>query len=33
MAGHKDYITDWVWHSNHERPHQANKGRSPLMAA
>ena len=29
----QDYTTDWMWHYNHERPHQANKGRSPLMAA
>lgn len=23
----------WLWHYNHERPHQANKGKPPLMAA
>ncbi|WP_411688443.1 integrase core domain-containing protein, partial [Acinetobacter indicus] len=29
----QDYATNWLWHYNHERPHQANKGRPPLMAA
>ena len=29
----QDYATSWLWHYNHERPHQANKGRPPLMAA
>ncbi|WP_148138449.1 MULTISPECIES: integrase core domain-containing protein, partial [Wohlfahrtiimonas] len=28
-----DYATQWLWHYNHERPHQANQGRPPLMAA
>ncbi|TLT20117.1 transposase, partial [Acinetobacter baumannii] len=25
--------TNWLWHYNHERPHQANKGKPPLRAA
>ncbi|CAB1215625.1 Integrase core domain protein [Acinetobacter bouvetii] len=29
----QDYATSWLWHYNHERPHQANKGGPPLMAA
>jgi len=29
----QDYATNWLWHYNHERPHQANKGKPPLMAA
>ena len=29
----QDYATSWLWHYNHERPHQANKGKPPLMAA
>nr|WP_157819398.1 integrase core domain-containing protein [Moraxella osloensis] len=29
----QDYATNWLRHYNHERPHQANKGRPPLMAA
>ena len=29
----QDYATQWLWHCNHERPHQANKGKPPLMAA
>ncbi|WP_156482467.1 integrase core domain-containing protein, partial [Wohlfahrtiimonas chitiniclastica] len=29
----QDYATQWLWHYNHERPHQANQGRPPLMAA
>ncbi len=29
----QDYATSWLWHYNYERPHQANKGRPPLMAA
>ena len=29
----QDYATSWLWHYNHEKPHHANKGRPPLMAA
>lgn len=29
----QDYATDWLWFYNHERPHKANNGRPPLMAA
>ena len=29
----QDYATSWLWHYNHERTHQANKGKPPLMAA
>ncbi|MCO8103078.1 integrase core domain-containing protein, partial [Acinetobacter indicus] len=29
----QDYATSWLWHYNYERPHQANKGKPPLMAA
>lgn len=29
----QDYATKWLWHYNHERPHQANQGRPPLMVA
>ena len=29
----QDYATQWLWHYNHERPHQANRGKPPLMAA
>ena len=29
----QDYATNWLWHYNHERPHQANKGKPPLRAA
>ncbi|MEQ1230856.1 integrase core domain-containing protein, partial [Acinetobacter junii] len=29
----QDYATNWLWHYNHERQHQANKGKPPLMAA
>ena len=29
----QDYATQWLWHYNHERPHQANGGKPPLMAA
>lgn len=27
------YATQWLWFYNHERPHQANGGKPPLMAA
>ncbi len=33
LAEVQDYATNWLWHYNHERPHEANKGRPPLMAA
>lgn len=29
----QDYATEWLWFYNHERPHKANNGRPPLMAA
>lgn len=29
----QDYATKWLWFYNHERPHQANGGKPPLMAA
>lgn len=29
----QDYATKWLWHYNHERPHTANQGKPPLMAA
>lgn len=29
----QDYATKWLWFYNHERPHKANGGRPPLMAA
>jgi putative transposase len=29
----QDYATRWLWFYNHKRPHQANGGRPPLMAA
>ena len=29
----QNYATKWLWFYNHERPHKANGGRSPLMAA
>lgn len=29
----QDYATKWLWHYNHERPHQANQGKPPLMVA
>ena len=29
----QDYATGWLWFYNHERPHKANNGRPPLMAA
>lgn len=29
----QNYATTWLWHYNHERPHQANNGQPPLMAA
>ncbi|BDM64003.1 transposase [Shewanella sp. NFH-SH190041] len=29
----QDYATKWLWFYNHERPHKANNGRPPLMAA
>ena len=29
----QDYATSRLWHYNHERPHQANRGRPPLMVA
>ncbi|MBP9787029.1 MAG: integrase core domain-containing protein, partial [Acinetobacter sp.] len=28
-----DYATNWLWFYNHERPHKANGGKPPLMAA
>lgn len=27
------YATQWLWHYNYKRPHQANGGKPPLMAA
>ena len=29
----QNYATNWLWFYNHERPHKANGGRPPLMAA
>ena len=29
----QDYATQWLWFYNHQRPHKANGGRPPLMAA
>ena len=29
----QDYVTKWLWFYNNERPHKANGGRPPLMAA
>ena len=29
----QEYATRWLWFYNHERPHKANNGRPPLMAA
>ncbi len=29
----QDYATSWLWFYNNERPHKANGGRPPLMAA
>lgn len=29
----QDYATRWLWFYNHERPHKANGGRPPLVAA
>jgi putative transposase len=29
----QDYATKWLWFYNNERPHKANGGRPPLMAA
>ncbi|RDL42568.1 IS3 family transposase [Marinomonas piezotolerans] len=29
----QDYATEWLWFYNHERPHTANGGKPPLMAA
>lgn len=29
----QNYATKWLWFYNHERPHKANGGRPPLMAA
>ncbi|ELV07406.1 Hypothetical protein F387_01826 [Wohlfahrtiimonas chitiniclastica SH04] len=29
----QNYATKWLWHYNHERPHQANQGKPPLMVA
>jgi putative transposase len=29
----QDYATQWLWFYNNERPHKANGGRPPLMAA
>lgn len=29
----QDYATQWLWFYNHQRPHKANGGKPPLMAA
>lgn len=29
----QEYATKWLWFYNHERPHKANGGRPPLIAA
>ena len=29
----QDYATEWLWFYNHRRPHKANNGKPPLMAA
>ena len=29
----EEYATQWLWFYNHERPHRANNGKPPLMAA
>jgi putative transposase len=29
----QDYATEWLWFYNYERPHTANGGKPPLMAA
>ncbi len=29
----QEYATKWLWFYNHERPHKANGGKPPLMAA
>ena len=29
----QNYAINWLWFYNHERPHKANGGRPPLMAA
>lgn len=29
----QDYATKWLWFYNHQRPHKANGGNPPLMAA
>ena len=29
----QEYATQWLWFYNHERPHKANNGRLPLLAA
>lgn len=29
----QDYATQWLWFYNHRRPHKANGGKPPLMAA
>ena len=29
----QDYATNWLWFYNNERPHKANGGKPPLMAA
>ena len=29
----QNYATKWLWFYNHERPHKANGGKPPLMAA
>jgi len=29
----QDYATEWLWFYNHKRPHKANGGKPPLMAA
>lgn len=29
----QDYAIEWLWFYNHERPHAANGGKPPLMAA
>ncbi len=27
----QEYATNWLWHHNHKRPHQANKGKPPAF--
>ncbi|MFT5032637.1 MAG: putative transposase [Bermanella sp.] len=29
----QDYANEWLWFYNYERPHKANNGKPPLMAA